>query len=79
MPPDNVEDLYDDLENFNAGEVSLFVSRLSVTEAGWLGRFIRQKSIKEREIFHETVQRELRVCVFIDYGTLLILTREVFM
>lgn len=60
-PPDNVDDLYDDLESASPAEVGPLIGRLSTIEAGWLARSIRERAIKEREAFHESVQQDLRV------------------
>ncbi|KII94288.1 hypothetical protein PLICRDRAFT_99668, partial [Plicaturopsis crispa FD-325 SS-3] len=57
-PPDNIENLYDDLES--ASEVGAIFARLNHNEAGWLARFIRESIAKVRETAGEEIAHELK-------------------
>lgn len=62
MPPDNTEDLFDDLDDTPASDVGTFIRRLSATEAGWLSRFIRSKAERDKELAMDEIESELKVC-----------------
>ncbi|KAJ6575429.1 hypothetical protein B0H19DRAFT_1128649 [Mycena capillaripes] len=60
-PTDELEELYDELED-PAGAAAV-LSRVSGNTAGWLGRFIVDRMEKERERAAEEIEQELkRVC-----------------
>ncbi|KAI5114831.1 hypothetical protein M0805_009730, partial [Coniferiporia weirii] len=44
MPPDHIDDLFDELDALPAGEVGAFVRNLSPDECGWLARFLKRKT-----------------------------------
>ncbi|KAG8903708.1 hypothetical protein FRC01_009025 [Tulasnella sp. 417] len=56
-PPDEVEDLLDDLED--ADDLNSLVKGLSPTNAGWLAQLVRKKCRDMRDKIGETIQREL--------------------
>lgn len=58
-PPDEVEDLLDELED--ADDLNSLVKGLSPTNAGWLAQLIRKKCRDMRDKIGETIQRELEV------------------
>ena len=61
MPPDHIEDLFDDLEsNTPEGNSSLF-KRLSTVDAGYLAEFIRKKIEQDRETANQEIEAELSV------------------
>lgn len=62
MPPDNTEDLFDDLDDTPASDVGTFIRRLSAAEAGWLSRFIRSKAERDKELAMDEIESELKVC-----------------
>ena len=57
--PENIDDLCDQLEN--PEDASRIISNLNSTEAGWLARCIREKSIRNRENAVEEIEQELQV------------------
>lgn len=73
-PPDNIEDLYDELEG--AAAAGPILARLSVNEAGWLARFMREKVEKDRERAGEDIERELKVSVVLLVPTSSLVLRQ---
>jgi len=57
-PPDNIDDLYDALEE--PSEAGAVLAGLSCNEAGWLARFIRDRIDKDRERAGEEIEQELK-------------------
>jgi hypothetical protein len=62
--PDHIDDIYEQLEDASANEVSAILGRLNYQEAGWLARLIREKVVKEREQSHDEFESELNVRTF---------------
>lgn len=58
-PPDDVEDLFDDLDAGN--DYHEVTSHLTIKQAGWLAVYIRDRSLKERETIGEEIERDLKV------------------
>jgi hypothetical protein len=57
--PDHIDNLYDELEDpLNATKT---IASVTTNEAGWLARYIREKSLRDREAVSEEVERELQV------------------
>ncbi|KAF8641071.1 hypothetical protein AX17_000715 [Amanita inopinata Kibby_2008] len=60
-PPDNIEDLYDALED--PVEANATITRLEPTEAGWLANHARASIHKEREAACDEIEKELqKIC-----------------
>ncbi|THV07479.1 hypothetical protein K435DRAFT_643336 [Dendrothele bispora CBS 962.96] len=56
-PPDNIESLYDELEEpEDAGRA---ISRTSLNEAGWLARYIRTRIERDGESARDEIEKEL--------------------
>jgi breast cancer 2 susceptibility protein len=55
--PDYIENLYDDLEDPTQAAHTL--TRLSISEAGWLARHIREVLLRDRERVGELITQEL--------------------
>jgi breast cancer 2 susceptibility protein len=59
--PDHIDNLYDELEDSSkAAEV---IANVTANEAGWLTRYIREKSLRDREAASEEVEQELQACI----------------
>ncbi|KAA1468122.1 hypothetical protein DENSPDRAFT_372910 [Dentipellis sp. KUC8613] len=59
--PNHIEDIFDELDG--GKEFSVVTARISLTEAGWLARFIRDKIAQERAQIGEEIERDLKhVC-----------------
>ncbi|KAF7972587.1 hypothetical protein HWV62_17384, partial [Athelia sp. TMB] len=56
--PGNIDDLYDELEN--SAQAAGVISRVSAYEAGWLARYIRERSVQSREAVGEEIEQELQ-------------------
>lgn len=59
--PDNLDDIYETLEESDVHQVKPVLSRLSRIEAGSLAVFIREKLLRDREAVAEVIERELQV------------------
>ena len=59
--PDNLDDMYESLEQSDAPLAKVMLSRLSRVEAGSLAAFIREKLVRDREAVAEEIERELQV------------------
>ncbi|KAL5536048.1 hypothetical protein ACEPAF_4152 [Sanghuangporus sanghuang] len=59
MPPDHIEDLFDELDALPSGEVGPFIRQLGVDECGWLARYLRRRSEKDKENAAEEVECEM--------------------
>ncbi|KAJ7293018.1 hypothetical protein C8J57DRAFT_1111207 [Mycena rebaudengoi] len=57
-PPDEIEDLYDELED--SARATGVISRVGPNTAGWLARFIKEQTEKERERAGEDIEQELK-------------------
>lgn len=58
--PHNIDDLYDELEI--PSQAAQIIASVSVNEAGWLARYIREKSLRDQEAAAEEIDQELQVC-----------------
>lgn len=58
-PPDDIEDIFDDLDG--GGDYHQATAHLTNNQAGWLARYIHERSIKERESINEEIERDLKV------------------
>jgi len=65
--PDNLNDLYENLEESDAHQAKLILSRLSRVEAGSLAVFIREKLLQDREVVAEELERDLQVNLIFGY------------
>jgi breast cancer 2 susceptibility protein len=59
--PDNLDDLYDSLEESDHHQAQAILSRLSRLEAGSLATHIREKLLRDREAVAGDIERELQV------------------
>ncbi|KAL5533656.1 hypothetical protein ACEPAG_116 [Sanghuangporus baumii] len=59
MPPDHIEDLFDELDALPPGEVGPFIRQLGVDECGWLARYLRRRSEKDKDNAAEEVECEM--------------------
>lgn len=58
-PPDNIENLYEELEDpTDAGRV---LANLTPNEAGWLARHVADQIEKERSFAADAIESELKV------------------
>ncbi|OJA19125.1 hypothetical protein AZE42_02150 [Rhizopogon vesiculosus] len=58
--PDNLDDIYESLEESDAHQAKAILSSLSLIEAGNLASFIREKLLRDREAVAEEIERELQ-------------------
>ncbi|KZP25285.1 hypothetical protein FIBSPDRAFT_820691 [Athelia psychrophila] len=56
--PDNIDDLYEELES--SAQAAGVVNRITANEAGWLARYIRERSLRGREAISEEIEQELQ-------------------
>ncbi len=61
MPPDHIEDLFDELDCTDPSDIGAFFRKINSKEAGWLARFLRGKSERDREMAGEEIQAEVNV------------------
>lgn len=59
--PDNLDDLYESLEESDQHQAQAILSRLSRLEAGSLAAHIREKLLRDREAVAGEIERELQV------------------
>lgn len=59
--PDNLDDLYESLEESDRHQTQAILSRLSRLEAGSLAAHIREKLLQDREAVAGDIERELQV------------------
>jgi breast cancer 2 susceptibility protein len=58
-PPDNIDSLYDELEEpDDAGQT---IARSSANEAGWLAKYIRERVERNQESVRDEIEKELDV------------------
>lgn len=57
--PGNIDDLYEELES--SGQAAGVINRTTANEAGWLARYIRERSLRGREAISEEIEQELQV------------------
>ena len=67
MPPDHIEDLFDELDALPAAEIGAFIRQLGADEAGWLARYLRRRSEKDREHATEEIECEMAVSSLISF------------
>ena len=61
MPPDDIEDYFDELEEKVPSDVVVFIRKLAPVQAGWLARFIRSRIDRGKERAHDEIESELKV------------------
>ena len=60
--PDHIDNLYDELgDPLNATKI---IASVTANEAGWLARYIREKSSRDGEAVSEEVEQELQVRIW---------------
>lgn len=64
MPPDHIEDLFDDLDTLAPTEIAEFIRNLSPAECGWLARYLRRRVEKDREFAAEEIEGEMKVGIY---------------
>jgi breast cancer 2 susceptibility protein len=57
--PDHIDNLYDNLED--ASTAVKVIASVTANEAGWLARYIREKSLRNCETVGEEIEQELQV------------------
>lgn len=57
--PGNIGDLYEELES--SVQAAGVINRCTANEAGWLARYIRERSLRGRETISEEIEQELQV------------------
>jgi breast cancer 2 susceptibility protein len=62
--PDCIDNLYDELDD--PSSAAKVITGVTADEAGWLAKYIREKSLRDREAAGEEVEQELQVRIRIS-------------
>lgn len=61
IPPDDIEDLFEDLDMLAPNDIGTFIRRLSYSKAGWLAKFIHTKIQRDKELATDEIESEMKV------------------
>ncbi|KAH8110699.1 hypothetical protein DFH11DRAFT_1802190 [Phellopilus nigrolimitatus] len=60
MPPDHIDDLFDELDELPPNEITSFIRGLGPDECAWLARFLRRKSARDKELAVDEMELEMK-------------------